>query len=113
MPKSRKRKLTTGQRIKGALRRARIEVTNKEKVMPIYARAFPEAQDYQPFAYEEPKPLRVKPSLVPPKPPAPGSLVTTRDGVQYKVQPDGSRRALNKPRSRVKRLREGMMSKAA
>lgn len=105
--------MTRRQKVKGALRRARIEVANKEKVMPIYARAFPEAQEYQPFVYEPPQPHRVKPSLVQPKPPGPGSLVTHRDGRQYKVQDDGSVRTLNKPPSRVRRRRERQMRKAA
>jgi hypothetical protein len=36
----------------------------------------------------------------------PGSVFTMRDGRQYQVQPNGSWKVLNKPRSRVKRLRD-------
>lgn len=36
----------------------------------------------------------------------PGSVVTMNAGRQYKVQDDGSLRVINKPRSRVARLRE-------
>jgi hypothetical protein len=35
----------------------------------------------------------------------PGSVFEMRDGRRYEVQKDGSWRVLNKPRSRVKRLR--------
>jgi hypothetical protein len=42
----------------------------------------------------------------------PGSVFTTRDGRQYEVQKDGSWRVLNKPRSRVKRLRADRRARA-
>jgi hypothetical protein len=36
----------------------------------------------------------------------PGSTLQARDGRKYEVRPDGSWKVLNKPRSRVKRLRD-------
>lgn len=36
----------------------------------------------------------------------PGSVYKARDGREYEVQKDGSWKVLNKPRSRVKRLRD-------
>lgn len=51
MPKSRKRKLTKGQKVKHAIKRMVTYVTNKEKVMPIYARALPQRQEYPPTIY--------------------------------------------------------------
>lgn len=112
MPKSRKRKLTRGQKLKGALRRAVLHAKNEEAVRPIYERAFPERQEYPPFSYERPEP---KPKLkeAMPETPKPGSLVTHKDRRQYKVGLDGAWRVLNKPRSRVKRLRDELITKRA
>lgn len=57
MPKSRKRKLTYRQRVKGAIRRMTLFAHNKEQVMPIYTRALPERQEYPPLVSME-KPLK-------------------------------------------------------
>ena len=105
MPVSKKRKLTRGQKIKGAIKRAATYAANKDKVMPIYALAFPERQEYQPFDYEPPKRAERKVSTPIPLPP-PNSMVTHRNGREYKVTYDGSFLAQNKPRSRVKRFRD-------
>jgi hypothetical protein len=92
MPVSRKRKLSRGQKVKGAVKRAALYVKNRAAVLPIYERALPYKQAYPPFILTA---LKKQPAPDPkieetPARHAPGSVVTLSSGRQYKVQGDGS-----------------------
>jgi len=114
MPKSKHRKKPYRQH-KEEMRRSDLLDSQAKARREIYERALPEHQEYPPLLLKDihkrkPKPVEYQGSraarFYPSADLKPNMKFQTSDKRIYQVQDDGSLRVLNKPRSRVKRLKE-------